>query len=214
VSNSRVQQSLNIIVNHPPVAYAISERRLVSVREKLLFEASDSMDHDGKIRLFLWDMGDGTRTEGEKITHGFEKPGKYSVRLRVADDSESVCNSAEDVIMIRVNASPVAKISVHSHMGPDLKPESTEEIAKGLRAYTGGAHDDIIFDATDSYDPDGDPLVFVWDFGDGTKLQGAKVRHRFRQSGKYAVKLSVNDGTGLASGISWEEIRIQVHERK
>ena len=52
----------------------------------------------------------------------------------------------------------------------------------------------VNFDATESSDPDGDQLVFRWDFGDGTMGNGPNISHTYQESGTYAITLLVDDG--------------------
>jgi PKD repeat protein len=54
----------------------------------------------------------------------------------------------------------------------------------------------LALDATASADPDGDPLAFSWDFGDGTRGGGAQLAHVFPAGGTYTVTLTVDDGRG------------------
>lgn len=49
-------------------------------------------------------------------------------------------------------------------------------------------------DGDTSSDPDGDPLSFTWDFGDGTGASGAQASHCYAASGTYLIELSVSDG--------------------
>lgn len=53
--------------------------------------------------------------------------------------------------------------------------------------------DFIFFDATDSYDPDGDYLVYEWDFDDGSYSYEDSVWHFFEDPGTYFVSLTVWD---------------------
>lgn len=59
----------------------------------------------------------------------------------------------------------------------------------------------ISFDGRASSDPDGDPLTYAWDFGDGSVGTGATVSHTYADNGSYAVVLTVSDGdlTGTAN---------------
>ncbi len=58
---------------------------------------------------------------------------------------------------------------------------------------------DVVFDASTSRDPDGGPLKFTWDFGDGKKADGVKASHSFTTAGLWPVTLTVTDTTGAAT---------------
>ena len=49
------------------------------------------------------------------------------------------------------------------------------------------------FTGASSTDPNGDPLTYSWNFGDGTTGTGATVSHTFTSEGKFNVTLTVND---------------------
>lgn len=48
--------------------------------------------------------------------------------------------------------------------------------------------DDLEFDASGSYDKDGVIETYIWDFGDGTKSEGEKVKHTYKFLGEYNVR--------------------------
>lgn len=54
----------------------------------------------------------------------------------------------------------------------------------------------ILFDASDTTDPDGDEMIFSWDFDDGKSDEGDVVEHRFAKEGVYSVTLTVSDSQG------------------
>jgi hypothetical protein len=53
---------------------------------------------------------------------------------------------------------------------------------------------EILFDGLQSFDSNEDPLVFAWDFGDGSTSTEKKTTHTYRNSGEYLVTLTVDDG--------------------
>ena len=83
-------------------------------------------------------------------------------------------------------------------------------IAQG---FVGGAYDQLLFDASASTDADGQPLSYLWDLGDGVTRTGEKVLHAYAEPGEYSVRLGVADGTGLACGQTWDEIKVDVRSR-
>jgi len=60
--------------------------------------------------------------------------------------------------------------------------------------YTGSTNVAIAFDGSLSSDPDGDPLTYMWDFGDGTTGTGIAPTHAYSTAACYTVTLTVNDG--------------------
>jgi PKD repeat protein len=60
---------------------------------------------------------------------------------------------------------------------------------------SGDAPLDVRFSA-EGTDPDGDSLVYEWDFGDGGRAFGAQATHRYATAGEYDATVTVTDPDG------------------
>lgn len=60
--------------------------------------------------------------------------------------------------------------------------------------YAGKAPLAVTFSGVPSYDPDGTPLTYLWQFGDGTTATGQVVSHLYTKPGRYTAALTVSDG--------------------
>lgn len=65
----------------------------------------------------------------------------------------------------------------------------------------------VTFSSEGSYDPDGDPLAFSWNFGDGASSELPDPSHAFAEDGLYRVALTLSDPGGAAGSAS---VRIAV----
>jgi glucose/arabinose dehydrogenase/PKD repeat protein len=79
-------------------------------------------------------------------------------------------------------------------------PGNASPVAVGSAAPTSGRSPlDVSFTGSSSTDPDGDPLSYEWDFGDGTAHSSqANPIHRYTTEGLFTAELTVRDGRGLS----------------
>ena len=194
VNNSLADTSVSITVNYPPAAEAGTDR-LVAVGDDVVFDGINSTDTDGKVEVFKWSFGDGDKADGMRVIHKYKKPGIFPVKLRVVDDSGTRSAYGADYAQVTVNSPPIA------------------EAGEDIEAFCGGAHDEILFDAGKSSDPDGDAISYYWDFGDGEKASGKVVTHKYLNPGTYKVILQVDDNTGTNSAKSTDTINVTVVKR-
>jgi PKD repeat protein len=131
------------------------------------------------------DFGDGTATQTLDLnsdnTFAFEytytSAGSYALTVTISDGD----GTASKVFLIEVlpsNRAPVAVLAGDT---------------------TGTEGDALQFDASGSSDPDGDALIYTWDFGDGQSATGVTVSHIFADNGTYLVTLTVDDQNGESS---------------
>lgn len=69
-------------------------------------------------------------------------------------------------------------------------------VAKAEGPSSGQQNKKVIFDASESYDPEEDQLTYTWDFGDGTNDTGKRVEHVYKKTRSYQVTLTVTDSEG------------------
>src|SRR5260370_9614714 len=65
--------------------------------------------------------------------------------------------------------------------------------AKAAGPYSGYAGQVISLNGSGSTDPDGYPLNYFWNFGDGTTGTGAAPTHAYSSAGTFTVTLTVDD---------------------
>jgi PKD repeat protein len=165
--------------NQPPVA--VMEATPESGLPPLMvnFSAAGSTDPEGDPLSYHWDFGDGNSATGMDASHTYTDYGHYTATLTVSDHQG---NSTQATRLIRVeNRPPSASFT--------------------MSASSGNAPATVQFDASASTDPEGEPLTYHWDFGDGSTASGVTISHTYAVEGNYEVMLTVTDPRG-ASGVS------------
>ncbi len=79
-------QHIYLSTNRPPIASFSFVPEQPSAGEIITFDASASADADGTIARYEWSFGDGARAEGKNVTHQYQLPGTYEVKLTVTDN--------------------------------------------------------------------------------------------------------------------------------
>ena len=188
VANSRSSDSVQIVVNAPPVAEAGPDRH-VAIGEVITFDAGTSHDPDGSLIAYAWDFGDGARGDGKVVQYAYHRSGVYRVGLEVRDDSATDTSTASDALTVVVNEPPVADA------GRDQTVSSSE----------------VHFDGTGSRDPDGKVAAYAWDFGDGASGSGPTPVHVYQSPGSYRVRLTVTDDSGTLRSTASDEMQVVVN---
>ena len=145
-----------------------------SVKENVLFDGSGSVSSEAAIVTYQWDFGDGTKSAGKSLTHNYNKPGRYNVQLIVTDD-KGLKSTLQRTLNVYTD-DPVARFNY-----------SPDRSKKG---------ENITFDASPSFDPNGKIKNYLWDFGDGSVAKGPKVKHAYDSPGQYFATLTVTDSQG------------------
>jgi len=176
------------LVNQVPEAVIDASSREGNAPLTVKFDASYSHD-DGTITTYRWDFGDphDTVPASEAVaSHSYTLPGTYLVKLTVTDDKGEM--DCEKVAIIVKNPPPVASFAVSNEL-----PRAGET---------------VIFDASESYDSNGEIISYAWKFDDGNTGSGVRTSHTYIKDGDYDVALTVTDDEG-AMGQAHHDISVQ-----
>ncbi|TMQ54812.1 MAG: PKD domain-containing protein [Candidatus Eisenbacteria bacterium] len=120
--------------------------------------------------------GPSPRTAQITGTPAFGIAGTYSIVWTV-NDGTGVINGTASTTTVLTIASGQNRCPVANPDGP----------------YSGITGAPISFNGSGSFDPDGDPLTYAWDFGDGSTASGPTPVHAYLVGGNFAVTLTVTD---------------------
>ena len=152
------------------------------------FDASASTSPNGAITSYEWDFGDGEEDTGSLVTHTYTEKGVYSVVLTVTDALGKIDTYANAVEAL--NRLPTARFTSWP--------------------YWVGVQQPVTFDASDSYDDDGEIVQYIWSFGDGSSDEGMIVQHEYQTANgsgwRPVVTLTVVDDSGGSDSTSKEVI--------
>lgn len=179
-----------------------------------------------------WELGD-TGKRRYRITQGFMKPGEYFVFKRSQTNIALNNTGNETVFLFDKNGNEMSvfsysgkteegvsyikekggKIDMTSTPTPGalniVKKQNNPPILVIDAATHAAVAEPIVIDASDTTDPDGDPLTFAWQLN-GTPVAAKEVmEYRFAIPGIYTVSLSVDDGQGAVLG---QDVRIVIGE--
>lgn len=154
------------IQNLPPIAAFSSSSNQLSAS----FDASASSDPENAAISYAWNFGDSTTGTGISPSHTYTIANIYEVTLTVSDGvNQTELKKMVTVSQGTMNQAPIANISVSS---------------AGLSTQ---------FNGSNSSDPDGDALTYLWDFGDGSNSTDVSPSHTYANPSSYVVTLTVSD---------------------
>jgi len=164
----------NIIIDvsflSKPHAIADADEAVITEGFELQFYGNESWDEDGTIVNYTWDFGDGNFEYTDNPTHIFIQNGTYDVVLTVTDN-----DGLKDIFVLNifVNKPPIPIVNISELI-----------IMLG---------DTINFNASGSYDIDGEIEFYYWNFDDGYTSNQAIANHEFKDSGLFNVSLKIID---------------------
>jgi len=175
---TRLKRDMTVAFTSPPIAdfsLLLKPDQGVARAAELLSFQDESSDVDSEIVSWKWDFGDGSEAVERRATHAYAMYGDYIVSLRVTDAQGETGIQTRSVSI--ASQLPVAVLS----FSPEL-PNQGES---------------VLFDASESFDPDGVILSYMWDFdGDGLlDAQGAQqtASYTYESGGQFAPRVTILD---------------------
>ena len=188
--NSTSQAAIAVRIDRAPIAVA-GENQVACTGDTLVFDGGKSKDPEGGILRYLWEFGEGTKSEIVNPTMSYRKGGLYPVTLTVRDDSGMASNIHSDRIAVQIDQGPVATASP--------------------REVLACANSEVSFDGSKSTDVDGVVNSFRWDFGDGNFDGGERATHIYRRPGDYRAFLTIQgEKVGNCSNTSTDEVPVKI----
>jgi len=162
---------------------------------EIIFDASCSESINSPIQTFTWNWNDGSDplvTPSPIVTHIFEDLAVYEVKLTVLNEGSQsdIVSKTVAIEVVDSNQPPVAVFTF----------ENPENWQPGVT---------ITFDATDSYDPDGGDIEYIWYWGDGyisQPLTEPVASHTYQNESPWFMGLRVRDNKGRESQMETLEL--------
>ena len=127
-------------------------------------------------------------------TNGAKFFGGKNITRTQAYFEEPVTLTTDNALSVNVQAFPTATLKMAiDAMDPNTPPHALFSVT----ALSGTAPASITFNGAYSYDSNGSPLTYAWDFGDGVTATGVKVTHSYTTAGTFNPQLTVTNGIGI-----------------
>ena len=168
--------------NQWPIAVATANTSGGDTPLSVTFSSTGTTDLDGTVVSYMWDFGDGARSNQPSPQHTYTTPGKYVVTLTVKDNLGARTSETVSIDASAPNEAPVAKFVV-------TPP-------------TGKAPLNVTLTSDGSYDPDGAIGNRHWTFSDGGDYWGTTAFHTFNRPGTFTVTLTVFDNDNATGSSS------------
>ncbi|UCC92253.1 MAG: PKD domain-containing protein, partial [Thermoplasmata archaeon] len=159
-------------------------------------------DPDEDVVSVHWDFGDGFTSTSEYVNHSYKTPGEYLLEVEAFDGNETNGRVKKTILVIvEPNVEPEAVLEITASAWEDITPPKNSPEYRGMEIRV-NLGDTVVFDATESYDPDGQLIKsFKWEFDDVYATEEnpnvatiARTGHKFLVEGEYNVTLTLFDG--------------------
>jgi PKD repeat protein len=178
----------DIVVTGAPNVPPTASIRTVSVAGTIPLtvnlSGSNSVDPDGSIVSYAWDLGNGQTGSGTAIQAIYTEAGTYTVTLVVTDDRGATATQTLTI-----------DVSEDSNIPPSADFAASPS--------SGTAPLAVSFDGSTSSDVDGTIASYAWNFGNGQNGSGpTPPAVTYTLPGTYVATLTVTDNRGATGSVS------------
>jgi PKD repeat protein len=134
---------------------------------------ANATSHYQSLSKYLWDFGDGSAVKNtEQTEHTYNKPGVYSLRLKVLNSLGPIIEKAWDIHVLPFTINNNATVT------PGRGPVPLTFLYKASPEILGTEPTFI---------------QYLWNFGDGSTSNLPSGEHVYRKVGDYSVRLTITD---------------------
>ena len=144
------------------------------------FQDDNTIDIDPVNLQFTWEFGDGKTGAGYMVDHCFRGPGKYLVKQNIIE------RKTGRIVYNKMTYELELKETVQAFItADDYSPAGKEVLIDGIKTNL----------------PGHEIISYMWDFGNGISKSGKSVKHLFKESGEYNIKLGIK-AREISTGIN------------
>ena len=180
---------VDITVNGPKTGFTLQNTEQCYKSQFVFTDTSKSLTSTALTRWF-WDFGDGftqTNNSSSTVTHVYQNPGGYTVRLTVTDASGCSSSLAKTVYARGAKASFTAS----GLYVPNVPLNTT------------------VYFYNYSYGSSSSSIDYKWIYGDGATSLGYSGSHTYTVAGTYTVYLIATDATTSCSDTAKQVITVK-----
>lgn len=130
-----------------------------------------SIDEPAGPFTYEWHMGDGTTLTGPTVSYCYKERNNYVVQLDVIVDKTGEVRRGQKYIPVNLLQQDIVDFTA-----------STTTVRVGQP---------VAFDSPEAQLLECHNIQYIWDFRDGTVVQGRTAQHTFRRAGTYTVRFSM-----------------------
>ena len=172
-----IQSESTPSTNERPVAIiSYIEPSEATVGEEISFQGYGT-DTDGTITEYQWRSSiDGVLSSQPSFIKDSLSIGSHLIYFKVKDNNNSW--SVEDTMTVEIQ---------------EIESDNEKPVPHFIIPSNPYVNASILFDASTSYDIDGEILSYNWEFGDNSTGSGKMISHTYETLGNYTVTLTVTD---------------------